>query len=81
MRLAAQLGLSFARLLDSVSPSVIVFGHEAFTIERTLVQVARHKDIPTIGFVHGGLQPLWGRLGNVGDADYVMAWNKKILRS
>lgn len=77
MRTAARLGLSFANIVDLLQPSLVVFGHEAFTIERTLVQVAHRKGIPTVALIHGGLQPMYGRLGIVGDADYVMVWGQR----
>jgi hypothetical protein len=80
MRVAVQLGLSFARLLDSLGPSLVLFGHDAFTIERTLVQIARHRGTPTVGLFHGGLQPIFARLGLVGDADRVMVWSEQDVK-
>ncbi len=80
MRKAVRLGLSFASLLDILQPSLIIFGHEAFAIERALVQIARCNKIPTVGLLHGGLQPKYGRLGVVGDADHIMVWGPNDVR-
>ncbi len=77
MRTAARLGLIFNRLLNAFEPSLFLLGHDAFAIERTLVAVAKQSGIPTAALVHGGLQPHFGRLGVVGDADKVMVWGQE----
>jgi len=76
MRKAARLCLPFSQLLDTLQPALIIFGHEAFTVERSFVRVAQRKGIPTVGLMHGCLQPKYGRLGVVGDADRIMVWGE-----
>ena len=77
MMLAARLGESFQVLLDTVRPDVVVFAHEAFVLERTLVRLARGRGIPTVGLIHGGFGSLAASRGIVGDADRVLVWWEK----
>lgn len=76
METAVEYGNVFSTFLDTLKPSVILFGFEAFTIERVFVRLAQKKNIPTIGLVHGGLGHRFGYRGSVGDADSVLVWNK-----
>lgn len=80
IKTAIRLGQSFSNFLDAFRPSLVVLGHDAFTIERTLVNIARSKGIPTVGLIHGGLGPLYGLLGIVGDVDHVFVWGKEDVR-
>jgi hypothetical protein len=74
MMRAARLGESFQVLLDTVRPDVVVFAHEAFVLERTLVRLARGRGIPTAALIHGGFGSLAASRGIVGDADRVLVW-------
>ncbi|MBS0264657.1 MAG: hypothetical protein JSS02_22170 [Planctomycetes bacterium] len=71
---AARIGQSFSTLLDELRPDVAVFAHESFVLERTMVRVAKGRGIPTVALIHGGLRPVVGYRGVVGDADHVFLW-------
>jgi hypothetical protein len=66
---------SFSFLLDFLRPDLIIFGHEAFTVERLLVRSAKKRKIITIGLLHSGLGFKYGYRGIVGEVDYVLVWN------
>jgi len=66
---------AFSSLLTLLKPVSIIFGHEAFTIERHLVDIANAREIPTISLVHGGLGFKYGFRGIVGSARKVLVWN------
>ena len=53
----------------------MVFGHEAFTLERVLVRLARNRKIRTVALLHGGLGTRASYRGIVGEADTVLVWN------
>jgi hypothetical protein len=80
MALAAQIGASADAILDALRPALIVLGHEAFTLERTLVALARRKGIPSAAMLHGGWHPIRGYRGLVGDADFIMVWGDEDLQ-
>jgi len=69
----------FSALLELLNPSLILFAHEAFTIERTLVRLARNRKIPTASLVHGGIGPIFGYRGISGDVDLIWVWNKFVV--
>jgi hypothetical protein len=73
---AASYGSVFEKFLVLLNPALVIFGHEAFTVERTLVGIARSKNIPTLSLVHTGLGPISAYRGVPGDADWLMVWNK-----
>ncbi|MCX5784281.1 MAG: hypothetical protein NTX59_01175 [Elusimicrobia bacterium] len=73
--LAVKCGNVFSTFLDVLQPSLIIFGHEAFTIERVLVRLAKKKGIHTVGLVHEGLGHKIGFRGGVGDADSLLVWS------
>jgi len=80
MLMASQLGDLYSSLLDTIRPSLVVLGHDAFTLGRTLVRAARRKGIPTAALIHGGFAHSAGFRGLVGDADYLMVWGKEDMR-
>ncbi|HEY4784550.1 MAG TPA: hypothetical protein VIH57_00810 [Bacteroidales bacterium] len=75
MEIAVDYGNVFSIYLDIVKPSVVFFGHEAFTRDRVLVQLAKKRNITTVGLLHGGLGHKIGYRGLVGDVDSVLVWN------
>jgi hypothetical protein len=75
MENASDFGDFFSLLLDLLKPSLIIFAHEAFTIERTLVGLARNAGISTASLFHGSLGPKVGVRGISGDVDYIFVWN------
>ena len=75
METAADYGDFFAAFIDILKPSLIIFGHEAFTIERVLVRLARDRKIFTVAFLHDGLGPKVGWRSLVGEADTILVWN------
>ncbi len=84
MATAINHGNVFSTLLDILKPSVVFFGHEAFTIDRVLVRLAQKKNIPTVSFFHGGLGFKFGCRGIVGNSDSILVWNNydvNILKS
>ena len=72
---ALAYGDIFAVLLDILKPSAIIFAHEAFTVEKMLVGLAKKKGIPTASLFHGGLGPRFGYQGLCGDSDEILVWN------
>jgi len=76
METAADYGEVFAVFLELLKPSLVVFGHEAFTIERVLVRLARDRNITTVGLLHGGLGFRHAYRGIVGEAGAVLVWNE-----
>lgn len=72
---ALSYGQTFSALVDILKPSCVIFGHEAFTIERVLVQVARSKKIPTVALLHGCLGFKFFHNGVVGYSDNIFVWN------
>lgn len=76
MESASTFGDVFAAFLELLKPSLVIFGHEAFTIERVLVRLARNRKIPTAGLVHGGLGFKFAFRGLIGEADVIMLWNE-----
>jgi hypothetical protein len=70
-----KLSQIFSVFLDLLNPSVVFFGHDAFTTERILVGLAKSKEILTIGLLHSGLGLKYGYRGIVGDVDYILVWN------
>lgn len=80
MRTAVQLGDAFCALLNTLQPSLIVLGYDAFALERTLVRVAHSKGVPTVGLIHGGLGHSINSGGLTGDAEYVMVWGQDDVR-
>ena len=77
MEKAAALGDVFAAFLDELNPSLVLFGHEAFTVERVFVRLTRKRSIPTAAFLHGGAGFLFGFRGIVGESDHVLVWNQE----
>ncbi len=65
----------FSTLLAVARPSLVIFAHEAFTIERSLVWLACNKGIPTASIFHGGLGQSTGYQGRCGDAGHIFVWN------
>ena len=80
MRAAARLGESFATLLDTLRPSLMVLGYDGFTVERVLVRIARQRGVPTAAFIHPGLRPTSGYRRIAGEADYIMVWGEEDIR-
>lgn len=74
---AKNCGKVFELFLEILNPSLIIFGHEAFTVERYLVNMANKRGIQTIALVHGGLGFKIGSRGLIGDADKILVWSKK----
>lgn len=65
----------FSKFLEILSPQAIIFGHDAFTRERCLVNKAKQLQIITFGLLHSGLGFKCAFRGIVGDVDYVLVWN------
>lgn len=65
----------FYKFLEILSPKAIIFGHDAFTRERFLVNKAKQLQIITFGLLHSGLGFKCAFRGIVGDVDYVLVWN------
>ena len=76
METAADYGDVYAAFLDILKPSLVIFGHEAFTIERTFVRLARNRKICSAGLMHGVARHRFTYRGVVGDADLVMVSNE-----
>jgi hypothetical protein len=72
---ALSYGQMFSALVDILKPSCVIFGHEAFTIERVLVQVAKSKNIPTVALLHSCLGFKFFHNGVVGYSDNIFVWN------
>lgn len=75
MQRAATLGQCFDCALEILQPSLILFAHEAFTVERVLVAKANARGIPTAALIHGGIRFKFGAKGVVGDARHILAWS------
>jgi hypothetical protein len=65
----------FSTLLAVARPSLVIFAHEAFTIERTLVGLARNEGVPTASIFHGSLGQSAAYQGRCGDVDHIFVWN------
>jgi hypothetical protein len=81
---ASTLAKPFSAFLDTLRPAVVIFGHEAFTIESVLVEISKKKQIPTVSLFHGGFGPKFCFNGLVGKSDKIIVWNhwdKDILQS
>lgn len=76
MESASAYGDVFNVFLELLKPSLVIFGHEAFTIERVLVRLARNRKITTVGLVHGGFGFKFLFRGLIGEADLVLLWNE-----
>lgn len=72
---AAIYGDIFSLLLELIKPSLIIFAHEAFTVEKILVRVAKNRMIPTASMFHGGFRPNFAYQGLCGDVDLIWVWN------
>lgn len=82
--IASRLSHPFSAFLDILKPAVVIFGHEAFTIESVLVEISKKKQIPTVSLFHGGLGPKFCFRGLVGKSDHIIVWNnwdKDLLQS
>jgi hypothetical protein len=75
MEFASSIGDIFTSFLETINPSLVIFGHEAFTTERVLVRLAQNRKIQTLALVHGGFGLKFGYRGTVGDADIIAVWN------
>ncbi|MES2427311.1 MAG: hypothetical protein V4560_10080 [Bacteroidota bacterium] len=75
MELSVEYASIFLTVLDILKPSVIILGHEAFTVERVFVALSKKKDIPTVGLLHGGFGHRLGYKGIIGDSDSILVWN------
>jgi hypothetical protein len=71
---AARIGESFAALIDDLAPALCVLGHDAFTIERLLVRIARRRGVPTAALIHGGFRPRRIYRDVTGEADRLLVW-------
>jgi glycosyltransferase involved in cell wall biosynthesis len=78
---AARYGGVFNAFLEILRPSLIIFAHEAFTVERVLVRMAKNKNIPTVSLSHTGVRHNNGYRGSTGDADVIAVWNETDLSS
>lgn len=74
---AVRLGESFHALLDSLEPSLVVFGYDGFVIEQVLQRIARARGVPTASLLHGGLGPSQGYRACLSHADRMMVWGTK----
>ncbi len=66
---------NFISIINVLRPSLVIFGHDAFTIERCLVKCLNERSIQTLGLVHSGLGFKYGYRGIVGDVSKVLVWN------
>ncbi len=71
---AARIGAAFGELLAVVRPALCVLGHDAFTVERVLVRVARRHGVPTAALIHGGFRPRRIYRDVTGEADRLLVW-------
>lgn len=69
------LGEIFSTFLDILNPEIVIFGHEAFAIERHLVNLAKQRNIYTIGLFHEGLCIKSAYRGLAGNTDSILLWN------
>lgn len=72
---AAEYGDVYAAFLDVINPTLVVFGHEAFTRERTFIRLAKKRNISSVGLLHGVARHRFTYRGIVGDADRIMVAN------
>jgi hypothetical protein len=72
---AKNYGEVFATYLDILKPCLVIFGHEAFTIERVLVRMVQDRKITAAGLLHGGLGFKFSFRGLIGEADTILVWN------
>lgn len=72
---AVEYGEVYAAFLDILKPSLVVFGHEAFTRERTLVRLGKKRNISSVGIMHGVAKHNFTYRGIVGDADHIVVAN------
>jgi hypothetical protein len=66
----------FDAIVASLRPSVVVVGHDAFTVERALEQTCTRHMVPVVSLFHGGLTPLSGDVGLLGAADITAIWSR-----
>lgn len=65
----------FSAFLDLFNPALVIFAHEAFTVERTLVRSTKSRNIPAVSVPHGGLGHRKGYADVTGDADTFLCWH------
>jgi hypothetical protein len=75
MKLSTDCGDIFSAFMDILNPSIVIFGHEAFTLERVLVGVAQKRSSCTIGLLHNGVMPKFSIRGVSGISNQVLVWN------
>jgi hypothetical protein len=69
---AVIFGFYFSDFLDLIQPKLVIFGFHHFTIERTLVNIAKKKEICTLGIFHGGVIPYLSYVYNQNETDRVL---------
>ncbi len=74
MRTAVAIGLVAESIFELVEPSLVVLGHDAFTVERTIVNLAHQHQIPTASLPHSGLAPTLCFDGLLGDSQHFLVW-------
>lgn len=62
-------------LIEIKMPKVFLVGHDAFIIERYLVQLVRSRGIRTVSLFHGGMGHRFTYCGIVGESERVLVWN------
>jgi hypothetical protein len=65
----------FSAFLDLFNPALVIFAHEAFTVERTLVRSTKSRNVPAVSVPHGGLGHRKGYVDVTGDADIFLCWH------
>jgi hypothetical protein len=71
----AKYGKAFLSIIEVIDPSLIIFGHDAFTRHSHLVNIARENNIVTASLVHGGFGYKIGGNFVTGKCDHVFVWN------
>ncbi len=73
---AARIARFFEMALDAIAPSVVVFGLDGFTVERSLRLICARRGISTATLVHGGLSHRRGFREMASDAEHVFVWGR-----
>jgi hypothetical protein len=67
----------FEAILSSLNSKVVVLQADTFGVERGLEQTAADLSVPTVGLLHGGLGPLSGFVGLVGEPSVTAIWSSE----
>jgi hypothetical protein len=67
----------FHAIVSSLDSMVVVLQADTFSVERDLEHAAATLAIPTVALLHGGLGPLSGFVGLIGEPDITAIWSSE----